>query len=170
MNEKHLSDDQLQDYLDGNATTADFFKTHIESCSRCREALAAYQSLYEMLKEETPVFLPENFADRIMPQLPDGTSRRFAFDRLISVVFIGTIAATAFYFLALSEWLRGIPIWSGLLDTAGSRGSVISHSSITLLNFDPLLLLSVVLTLISIGLIDHMVAKRRHHHSAILLV
>jgi hypothetical protein len=123
-----------------------------------------------MLKEEPPVFLPENFADRTMSRLPEAASQRFAFDRLISVIFTGIIAATAIYFLALSGWLKEVSTWSNLFDTIGPRVSMISHSRIALLNLDPPLIVSVVITLISIGLIDHMVARRRHHQGTISLV
>jgi len=170
MNEKHLSDDQLQDYLDGNITITNSFKAHLESCSRCQEALAAYQSLYAMLKEAPKAFLSESFADRTLAQLPDSTSRRFVLDRILPVIFVSITVITAFYFLALSGWLTEVPIGRSLFDVAGFHISTLSHSSTAALSFDPLLLIFVTITLASVGLIDHLIAKRRHRQNIISLV
>ena len=64
----HLTDEELQNYLDGNMSHSQvsIFEQHIESCKKCQEELAKYQSLYAGLKEEEGFALALDFSNSVM--------------------------------------------------------------------------------------------------------
>ncbi|MCP4634137.1 MAG: hypothetical protein GY855_14525 [candidate division Zixibacteria bacterium] len=51
MNNRHLSDAEIQNYLDGEYKgDLKRFKIHIRNCEYCRNELAKYKELYSDLK------------------------------------------------------------------------------------------------------------------------
>ena len=66
----HLTDEQLQDYLDGNIGQTDPAALHMDSCPVCRRALEQYKALYAGLESEPDFCLSADFADTVMANLP----------------------------------------------------------------------------------------------------
>lgn len=53
MELRHLTDEEIQDYLDGNVPSGNrYVQEHLRKCERCRKALLEYQSLYLGLKKD----------------------------------------------------------------------------------------------------------------------
>ena len=66
----HLTDDQLQDYLDGNlSSVSNTVGEHLEECQLCQEALEEYKRLYAGLKDHRGFELSPDFAKSVLSQL-----------------------------------------------------------------------------------------------------
>jgi hypothetical protein len=67
----HLSDMQIQEYLDGsleeNETAA--VRSHLSNCPLCKKEMAHYKSLYDGLGDETGFQLPPHFASLVTAKL-----------------------------------------------------------------------------------------------------
>lgn len=100
---KHLSDEQIQDFLDGNIALADkSLKSHLESCRACKKTLAYYQNLYLGLKQEPDFQLPSNFAHSVVLRLPqmEKAQARFKFsDILVAITGIAALIGVLIYFV-----------------------------------------------------------------------
>jgi anti-sigma factor RsiW len=64
----HLTDEELQNYLDGNISPsqASIFEQHLESCKKCQVELEHYQSLYAGLKDDTALALSPDFSNAVI--------------------------------------------------------------------------------------------------------
>jgi hypothetical protein len=64
----HVTDQQIQDYLDGNLPydQASILERHIQSCKKCQTELAHYQNLYGDLKADTSFALSSGFSTNVM--------------------------------------------------------------------------------------------------------
>lgn len=64
---KHLSDDLIQEYLDGNALEGrTSIEAHLDSCENCRTRKLHYQRLYVGLDAELEEQLSMGFADSVL--------------------------------------------------------------------------------------------------------
>jgi predicted anti-sigma-YlaC factor YlaD len=68
---EHLTDPQIQDYLDGNVAPEqrETLREHIDQCERCRSILTSYQNLYFHLEDDRDVALPRNFTKNVLAVL-----------------------------------------------------------------------------------------------------
>ncbi|MCI0512982.1 hypothetical protein L0128_07225 [candidate division KSB1 bacterium] len=67
----HLTDDRLQDYLDGNvALLAPAMLSHLKNCTHCQGRLQQYRQLFAELKAAPTVDYPADFSAQIIAQLP----------------------------------------------------------------------------------------------------
>ena len=79
---KHLTDAEIQDYLDGNLKQEHVFivTQHLEACELCQKELHQYKILYSELKSDIDINLSPNFANTVSAKLrkesPDSASRR----------------------------------------------------------------------------------------------
>ena len=64
----HLTDEELQNYLDRNIPhhQVSIFEQHLESCQKCQAELEHYQSLYEGLKKDKGFALSPDFSNSVM--------------------------------------------------------------------------------------------------------
>jgi hypothetical protein len=64
----HVTDGQMQDYLDGNLSPERVlvFEGHIETCQQCQSELAQYRSLYSELETDVAVELSPDFSTSVM--------------------------------------------------------------------------------------------------------
>ncbi len=68
---KHLTDDRLQEYLDGNSGRQDLeLIVHLKTCDQCRRKLETYRLLYGALRHLPEPDLPPGFAASTAAQLP----------------------------------------------------------------------------------------------------
>jgi len=71
MSLKHLKDDEILEFLDGNlpAPEATSIEEHLEKCPACQEALRQYQSLYDGLSRDEGFVLSKGFAKSVVSRL-----------------------------------------------------------------------------------------------------
>jgi len=169
---KHLTDIEIQDYLD-DSISAQIKKNndHLENCEICRNRLEQYRILYGELKADSVPELSPNFVSAVMTEIkalgsaePVRETSRRTF-RIPSSVFaiLGSIAAVIaiIYFVDFKPLLNSLRI-TGLYDYI--NGVLLSRLGETagLSNFDFTLAGMTILTLIIIGAIDLIIRHYRH--------
>ena len=87
MNEKHLTDADIQTLLDGGiADKKNFAFKHLTECQVCRKKYEAYQKLAVMLAAPPDIELAANFSQRVLqrPDFPISLNRRFFLPYILS--------------------------------------------------------------------------------------
>jgi len=101
MIKKHLSDEQIQQYLDDRDRNNGLdIEEHLKSCPDCQKNFDQYKGLYSSLQIDTVPKLSPNFAHNVVSSLPDITENKweqYESGFVISLVLIGL--AISFYFI-----------------------------------------------------------------------
>ena len=72
MNSKHLSDEEIQNFLDNSQNTGrSETESHLSSCRACREAVEAYRTVFAGLRSKPQDLLSVEFTDTVMATLPE---------------------------------------------------------------------------------------------------
>lgn len=162
---RHLTDEEIQDYIDGNLSTENrFAQSHLKTCEICQKALAEYKSLYLGLKDDKGFKLPSTFAKSVVSEflkVPATKSRSNYAE--IFLVTMGLVVAgfAAFYFIDLKP--LGETIARILLPQFHfvSESFLSMRSLLTQLNINISLLVFSGLTLLIIGALDHILFHPR---------
>jgi anti-sigma factor RsiW len=173
MESKHLTDSEIQDYLDGNSGTEwTSISQHLPSCKLCKRKLEQYRSLYAGLEDQTGFELPDGFADRVASAV--GLEEREPFlqrhvEALISLA--GAIAAIAalLVFTDMAELIVKAS-WFGWLDSflASRAFATARHyagNAAGLLN----LIVSGTLALLTVWVIDRFIIRLRRGPSSLII-
>ncbi len=162
---RHLTDEEIQDYIDGNLSTESrSVHTHLRRCQLCQKALAEYQSLYLGLKDDKGFKFSSNFAKSVISKLPQepATKSHFKYAEIF-LVTMGLVVAgfAAFYFVDLKP--LGETIARILLPQFHfiSESFLSMRSLLTQLNINISLLVFSGLTLLIIGALDHILFHPR---------
>lgn len=175
MNEIHITDEQLQAYLDGTLAKTDAMEAHLASCPHCRQALEVYRQLYTAIEEEAAPELSPDFADRVMARLPESEIaadaeefvRGFRLrDSLVFIVAFIAVISAAMYFLNPVTLFRSVEDVSApsLADNTYLSAFLKDLSG---LHLDGSIVLFTVLTFLGIALIDRVLVHRRRHRKPI---
>jgi hypothetical protein len=178
MNDQHLTDDQIQGYLDRSIGQPGLIEAHLESCPRCRQALVDYEALYSGLNLEPELGLSANFADSVLAKIPEPipvpdekVAKRYTVRDSVFVfaAFAAALAAMLYMFEPgkLLKWFTGV---SDLSFLAGIKMPSFLQEYISVLNNTPMMLVFIVLTIAAIAVIDHAVAQRKHHQKTASIV
>jgi hypothetical protein len=72
---KHLTDSEIQAYLDGGASDErGRLDSHLKTCDSCRKKLREYEMLYDGLSSDTIPGLPADFTGSVMAELDNRES------------------------------------------------------------------------------------------------
>jgi len=94
---RHLTDDEIQDHLDGNLTPKNrFVQDHVKTCEFCRKALAEYKSLYLELKDDRGFKLSRGFAQGVISKIPKQPAAKSRFSYVQALLVILGIVAVGF--------------------------------------------------------------------------
>jgi anti-sigma factor RsiW len=162
MQLKHLTDDEIQDYLDGNLPEEKTLsiKRHLDSCPACRQALRQYQTLYEDLQEDKGFELSKGFARAVLQQIPTEpeAQSRFSFlNTLLVVLGILIPLGVTLYYLDLGT--LGRTLSHILLEPLGGFEDLLVS-----LNGSLGLAACAILTLIVIFGLDRLIARPKYKH------
>jgi hypothetical protein len=155
---KHLTDDRLQEYLDGNIGEQDMeLIVHLRTCDQCRRKLETYRLLYDGLKHLPEPDFPPDFAASTAALLP--TEQKGATAHKLPGYLLPVLGGVAsllltFYFVDmkfLGKWL--LEIFAPL----NSLPAVL-NGSMHLLIYTGLILLLLVL-------VDSFIIQPRHRAS-----
>ncbi len=153
---KHLSEEQIQDFLDGNRSASEKgLKKHLESCAVCKKTLAQYQNLYLGLKQEPEFQLPSNFAHTVISRLPQMEKALARFQ--VSDIFIGITGVAAL--IGALIYFIDIKIFADLIAKISSLGSVAKN--LTALNGGLMVLGLAGLTLLFTATLDWLLVTPR---------
>jgi anti-sigma factor RsiW len=105
MGLSHLTDEQIQDYLDGNLPDCEVvIRSHIENCDSCLQKLDNYRFLYNSLSRIPQPELPVGFAGRVTEKVLSGRQsgeQLIGWGRLALILsFAGCIAGS----IILLDW------------------------------------------------------------------
>jgi anti-sigma factor RsiW len=166
MQLKHLTDEEIQDFLDGNLSReiALLTERHLETCPLCREAVKQYQSVYAGLDREEGFELSKGFAKSVMKMLPAKEETKTSPDLLnifLAVLTVVVAAGVTIRYVdlrplgsALSHILPGPQLGSGVV--------AFVEDLLIGLNGNLGLLILGVLTLVIIGGLDRFLLQPRY--------
>ena len=67
---RHLTDEEIQAYLDGSSREAETdLRHHLETCQHCRRALADYRALYRGLADDAAFLSPQDLAESVLTRM-----------------------------------------------------------------------------------------------------
>lgn len=166
----HLTDTNLQEYLDGNTDKLDTeLISHLDSCRVCQARLEQYRQLYNELEIDTVPALSDDFANSVITKISEEEfaeaaevkkAGRFTIPSLAYSI-LGAIAAliTIIYFVDFKPLLVSL---TDIADTEYVDKAVLSdiYDSARGLNLDYSLVVMAAVALLIIGGIDYIV---RHY-------
>ena len=109
----HLTDEQLNEYLDGEASDRLQIEMHLSACEQCSARLAALQDLFSEIESLSQLELSRNVAARFVPsldpaaKLPRALTLTLTLQAALAVVVI--IVAAPFVMQFLSPYIYRIP-------------------------------------------------------------
>jgi len=116
MELNHLTEDQIQEYLDGGAKRIEQGAAeHLAACPVCRAAVAEYRALYQGLTDDTGFDLPPDFAASVIRQVVPAAQSRSRFLLIYPIAAALLAAAFGLYFF---------------VDLAGFYGRIIGSFSL----------------------------------------
>ncbi|HOP07682.1 MAG TPA: hypothetical protein PLF13_10365 [candidate division Zixibacteria bacterium] len=165
---RHLTDDEIQDYLD-TGLNAIAVEQHLAECSDCREAVAAYRLIYTAAAEEPEIELSAQFTDRLVeraviaakPEIVPASSSSRSYAGVFWAAGVAVMLAVLYYFTnsfdvisqlgieywtKFSEWTALMPSWTALWEKIGIR---------------PDLILVPIIILALFGVLDHALRTAR---------
>lgn len=160
----HLTDEELQKYLDGNISSAQIpiFEQHIESCEKCQSELAQYRSLYAGLKADVAFDLSPGFSNAVMKAV-QAEAKKALLARLWNVLLpiLGVAAGIGvmIYYIDLKPFLK---IFSDSLNPSRYLDSTaLSNLNQVLakLNVNLNIIVFAGLSLLVVILIDHLISR-----------
>ncbi len=166
MELKHLSDEEIQDYLDGSLSSANReIKEHLETCQLCKAVLEEYRKVYAELRVDKGFELSQGFANSVISKLPQkARSRSFANHAAIFFIILGLIfgGCSMFYLAGWKYISQGITnIFQPQLDFISTLWGTMGRL-LTNLNIDFGLLLISGLILFIISMLDQMLFHKKH--------
>lgn len=163
---KHLTDDEIQEYLDGNLSqeNALWVKKHLETCPLCQEALQQYQGLYVGLKNDKGFDLSKGFAKSVIKKLPaEGEMEsRFNFVNIfLTILGIIISAGVTLYYVDLRPLGRA---FSHILPPHefGSVLVAVIKNLLIGLNGNVGFLIFALLTLLLVAVLDRLIFQPRY--------
>ena len=126
----HLTNEQLNEYLDNASTERAFIETHLDSCDECAARLSALQTLFADLDSLPEVELSTDLAARFRPRpsLPAQLPRWLTLTATLqaAAALVALIVAIPFFSIMLPQvempsfttWFFEIQsLWTSWLDT-----------------------------------------------------
>lgn len=157
---KHLDDQQIQMYLDNtlHENQAEF-DAHLYSCEDCRQKIAEYREIYQVVKEDPYPPLSANFSKNVMDKLQ--VKRKF---RLLSNEYLqsGLVIFTAIVVLMIL--MKPWDILRGIIQSIGNQVAIFLTSIPPLLGGKAYLVLGICLILLIIEIIDYKFLRPRFRH------
>jgi predicted anti-sigma-YlaC factor YlaD len=155
---RHLSDQQIQNYLDREPSQKRAeIERHLSACPACRNQLAAYKRLYRELGDETGFMLSANFADAVIARVERGSEKKFhLLETVLLILAVIVSLGAALYFTDLGNMFLN-------LFRSGSAGVGHVFENLPILKGSNVhILVFAALILTAIGLLDKMIFQIRH--------
>jgi predicted anti-sigma-YlaC factor YlaD len=165
MSKRHLTDDELQSYLDSDLLdNREWIEAHLQVCEHCREELASYQELCSELTREVGFGLPPEFAESVVSKIlrPGATASRKGLLSLLASIFALAVGFAALgYFTDLKPLLGfaehiGYETTSLIISISSSFSQLFSA-----LNMNTHLLLYVAMVLVLTLILDQVLLHKK---------
>jgi len=120
---RHLTDEQIQRYLDGDISCDSDEARHLQKCAACQREVQSYRKVYEGLGQDIGFELSPGFTESVMTRLAATAEEnsRLSLANLFLVIF-GTIvmASLALYFLSMKTITENLMSLSSVATSFGS--------------------------------------------------
>ena len=154
---KHLDDQQIQMYLDNtlHGNTAEV-NIHLESCEDCRQKIAEYRAIYQVLEKDPYPALSANFSKNVIDKLQ--VKRKF---QLLSNEYLQSglviFTAIAVLMILMKPW----DILRDILQSTGNQVAIFLTSLPPLLGGKVHLVVGICVILLIIEIIDYKFLRPR---------
>ncbi|MCK4574736.1 MAG: hypothetical protein KAU36_10195 [candidate division Zixibacteria bacterium] len=117
MSLEHLSDKQVQAYLDAGCPGGSEVSDHLDVCRECRKLVSEYQAVFSALGDETEFALSEKFTDATMAKIKAFEAPADSIERSFFWLWTGVAASCliAAWFLIggerIAQTLKAIIAW-----------------------------------------------------------
>jgi len=167
---KHFSEEDIQNYLDGNLSAAERanFQNHLVDCKLCHSKLDAYKQLYTRMSQEPDFQLSPRFPSLVMARIKAESGSFFSVpvqDILLSILGLIAGLGTTIYFVDISRFAA--PFKKFFTGTEEMMVSSV-RDSVHGISIDFQIILSVVAILAAIAVIDRFVARHKEKLAASL--
>jgi hypothetical protein len=165
MGLEHLTDEQIQDYVDGNLTdNSAEIKQHMESCQTCQNELAKYKVITSMLSEDIGFELSPNFISNVVSSVEEEGAEKFLYKISHVIMWAAGILAGIAVLIRFTDIEKAFSGFAqigeqgkGITATIASAFSDLFAS--TDMNFN--LIGMAALVLVGIFLVDRLIARAR---------
>lgn len=89
MKSEHLTDKQIQEYLDAGKHKDQIIQKHISICEECRRLVEIYSALYRDLAAPVSAAIPIGIADSVLVRIPAYERRAKKTEYMNILLFIG---------------------------------------------------------------------------------
>jgi hypothetical protein len=166
MDLKHLTDEEIQDYLDGNLLQERIFtiNSHLSVCELCKSEINQYKSLYTELSKKVNLEFSVNFSKNVIAKIHK-ESRSWLpnlSDTLLAIIGFAVVIGTIIYFVDFAPFLeifKNIPGLQNYIDLTFSGFSVIKNF-LDRMNLNFSLIIFTGLALFIIGIMDQFLKSR----------
>ncbi len=162
----HLTDQQIQDYLDENLTQeqASMFRGHLQSCKECRIELAQYRALYSELQAEVAFKLSPDFPASVMKFIRTEARKALLvrlWNLLLPIVGISICVGVMIYYVDFKPFAKAFS--ESLNPSRYFDSTVLTNLNEVLskLNINLNLILLAGLSLLAVILIDQLISKHK---------
>lgn len=160
----HISDQQFQDYFDGqlSETEAEKIISHKTICDSCAESYDHYKQLFSIMSEiPQPNFSPA-FTKNIIHQI---MGEKTIFSEKVRLIIFSILSLTgslaiALYFMDYSRIILGFKNLEISFDWINKTLAYFSSVPVNLQGY--LLFFTGIAVILLIGIIDHLAIKKKH--------
>jgi len=165
MGLEHLTDEQIQDYIDGNLTdNLAEIEQHLESCQTCRNELAKYKVLTNALSEDIGFELSPDFASNVVSSVQEEGAEKFLYKISHVIMWVAGIMAGLALLIRFTDFEKAFVGFAqlgeqgkGITETISSAFSNLFANSGMNLH----LIGMAALVLVGIFLVDRLIARAR---------
>jgi len=164
MTSRHLTDEEIQDYLDGNLQSENrLSEEHLQTCQLCQNTMEEYNRLYEELKVDEGFELSPGFLESVLSRLKKEKASTSSLS-LAEILILGMMAVVAlFTTIYFVNWASFGQVISRILLSEAETLLTIWGNSVKLLmelNLSPDLLFLAGVILLIIKLLDYLIINR----------
>lgn len=170
---EHLTEELIQDYLDGNLTLVESqqVQQHLELCSQCKIEMAQYQQLYSGLKTDATFQLSVAFSAAVMEKIR-AAANKARLNRWLNILLpLAVMAASIGMLIRYVNFMPYIQVFARSLNpTRYFDNAILSQFNLTLAKFKVNLELIVLagLSFLMVLVIDQIISRHKDKFSSYL--
>jgi len=167
----HISDEEIQDFLDGNFMNEAKqvrIENHLNSCDICLSNLNKYKSLYHELDYSIDIGPPEKFSDNLMNKIVKENLLKRRFFKLFKLIW--PIISLTLSFLVIIYYHSFSQLNNMILKLNNEINSIIKESYKEIISYFPLretsptFLFYIIFLLIMLYFFDRFLVKTRNKY------
>jgi hypothetical protein len=155
---KHLTDDNLQKYLDKDPAVDNFeVKTHLQNCKQCQQNMILYKKLYSGLADDTGFMLSANFSQSVISKLDNKGRFKSSFleGLLVGIALVISLGLTIYFTNFDKVFLSAYEPYAQKISDTFSGVFNLPEGEVTLFVF-------AIIILFLIGFADKLIFQVRH--------